>query len=79
MVYTMSIERYWYDAFAIGPMKLMHHYMTRWYTLGKCPVDRVYHSGTYLAQDLQRFTNVTHDSTLPATADVLPRGHDSCH
>jgi len=67
------------DGFAVGPMELMYHYMTRWYSFKKCPPDRIYHSETYLTGYLTRFTNVTRDRTLPAAADALPHGTNSCH
>jgi len=67
------------DGFAVGPMELMYYYMTRWYSFQKCPSDRIYHSETYLKRYLQGFTNVTRDKTLPAAADALPHGSDSCH
>ncbi len=67
------------DGFAVGPMELMYHYMTRWYSFPKCPPDGMYHSETYLTRYLKRFTNVTRDKTLPAAADALPHGSNSCH
>ncbi|CAF1129118.1 unnamed protein product [Rotaria magnacalcarata] len=67
------------DGFAVGPMELMHHYMTRWYSFKTCPPDRLYHSEYYLTRHLKSFTNVTRDSTLPAAADALPHGSQSCH
>jgi hypothetical protein len=67
------------DGFAVGPMESMYHYMTRWYSFTKCPSDRMYHSETYLTRYLKRFTNVTRDKTLPAAADALPHGSNSCH
>lgn len=67
------------DGFAVGPMELMYHYMTRWYSFSTCPSDGMYHSETYLTRYLKRFTNVTHDKTLPAAADALPHGGRNCH
>lgn len=67
------------DGFAIGPMELMRHYMTRFYSFKECPPDRIYHSETYLTRYLRRFTNVTRDNTLPAAADALPHGLERCH
>jgi hypothetical protein len=67
------------DGFAVGPMKLMYHYMTRWYSFNICPPDRIYHSETYLTRYLNHFTNVTRDKTLPAAANALPHGSKSCH
>ncbi len=67
------------DGFAVGPMELMYHYMTRWYSFPKCPPDGMYHSETYLTRYLTRFANVTRDKTLPAAADALPHGSNSCH
>jgi hypothetical protein len=67
------------DGFAVGPMKLMYHYMTRWYSFNECPAGGMYHSETYLTRYLKRFTNVTRDRTLPAAADALPHGFKNCH
>ena len=67
------------DGFAVGPIELMYHYMTRWYSFSKCPPDGMYHSETYLTRYLKRFTNVTRDRTLPAAADALPHRKDFCH
>jgi hypothetical protein len=67
------------DGFAVGPMRLMFHYMTRWNSFNQCPPDRIYHSETYLTQYLKRFTNVTRDKTLPAAADAIPHGANHCH
>ena len=67
------------DGFAVGPMELMYHYMTRWNSFSICPSDGMYHSETYLTRHLKRFTNVTRDKTLPAAADALPHGGRNCH
>ena len=67
------------DGFAVGPMELMYHYMTRWYSFSKCPPDGMYHSETYLTRYLKSFTNVTRDKTLPAAADALQHGRNFCH
>ena len=67
------------DGFAVGPMNLMFHYMTRWNTFDKCPPNQTFHSGTYLTRHLKEFTNVTRDRSLPAAADAVPHGPHSCH
>ena len=67
------------DGFAIGPMKLMHYYMTRWYTLNKCPLDGVYQPGIYLFRYLKQLFNVTVDRELTGAADAIKHGRDSCH
>ena len=67
------------DGFAVGPIELMYHYMTRWYSFSKCPPGGLYHSETYLTRYLKGFTNVTRDRTLPAAADALPHGKNHCH
>ena len=67
------------DGFAVGPMELMYHYMTRWYSFSKCPPDGIYHSETYLTRYLEGFTNVTRDETLPAAANAHPHGQNFCH
>lgn len=67
------------DGFAVAPMNLMFHYMTRWNTFNVCPPDRMYHSETYLTRHLKQFTQVTRDRTLPAAADAMPHGVDKCH
>ena len=67
------------DGFAVGPMNLMFHYMTRWNTFHQCPPNQTYHSETYLTRHLGQFTNVTRDKTLPAAADAIEHGFGSCH
>jgi hypothetical protein len=67
------------DGFAVGPMKLMYHYMTRWYSFTKCPPDGMYHLGSYLTRYLECFANVMCDEILSAATDVISHESNSCH
>jgi len=67
------------DGFAIGPINLMKHYMTRWLSLRECPSDRNFHPETYLNNYLKRFTTVTVDSNISGAADAIPHGRTNCH
>ncbi|CAF1198790.1 unnamed protein product [Adineta steineri] len=67
------------DGFAIGPMKLMYYFMTRWYTLRNCPPDIDYQPGKYLKKHLSRFMNVTVDKDMTGAADAIQHGPNKCH
>ncbi|CAF1125190.1 unnamed protein product [Adineta steineri] len=83
---TLCYEKYQYcirnlhdDGFAIGPMKLMYYFMTRWYTLRNCPPDIDYQPGKYLKKHLSRFMNVTVDKDMTGAADAIQHGPNKCH
>ncbi len=67
------------DGFALGPIELMSHYMKRWHSFRQCPPDRNFHPETYLKKYLERFTNITIDSTISGAADTIPYGPGQCH
>ncbi|CAF1285966.1 unnamed protein product [Didymodactylos carnosus] len=67
------------DGFALGPMELMYHFMTRWYGLRHCPSDNKYQPGIFLKRHLLRFTNVTIDPDMTGASDAIPHGPNNCH
>ncbi len=53
--------------------------MARWYSFRKCLLDGMYHLESYLTRYLEHFANVMCDEILPAAADVISHGSNSCH
>ncbi len=67
------------DGFALGPMELVYHYMTRWYSLRHCPPDRIYQPGIHLTRYLDNLMNVTVDPEMTGAADAIKHGPTHCH